>query len=779
MSVVKRDQNRLIFASFLSNKSIHTRLWMKRSIVDLIKIFFCAVFSLFTLPEAESIAQQAQDNRAMADRVLTRVEHIRLLHENEAANSLPVELEGIITYCDSPWESAFVQDDSGGIFIETGCSEFGILPGDHVELVGTTTPGEFAPSVNPEQIAVLGKGIFPMPEPTTIERIFSGYEDSQYIELTGIVQEVGVLPDLHENDAVNRGTQGGHTYLHIVNDQRAWNAIFPSHATFPLPDYLLNSQVKVRGVSATLFNARRQLMGIRLFIPDLSEIEILEKGPQDPYSLPIRLIESLNQFDPSRPSGYMIRISGTVMLQYTSDAIYLRDESGALLVEMDSSATFAPGDVVDVVGFLNRSNQKDHTLQLTAAKVRRTAQEMPPEPLLIEPGEIIAGAHDAEYVKLSGKLVKQERQLDESSFVIDTGTTLFKAYIADTLDAYSDLKIGSTLELKGITVLEILETTQGLLSYGFRLRLADRDAIRVIEQAPWLTRERMIILSGVLVGLVLLILVWVKLLGSQVDKQTAIIKHKMEEEVELRKAAQAASKAKSEFLSVVSHEVRTPMNGIIGMASYLETTTLDEDQEDSVQIIKRSGQRLLHSIQDILHYSNLESGQVETFSETFSVENLVSELLIDARREACEKGVHLEMKMASSVPAHVHGDRNSLAHILTILLSNAVKYSNDGTVSVYAEVISQATNHLQLQVAVKDNGIGIAEDKKHVIFEPFSQVDSSHGRVYEGLGLGLSICKRLCEHMGGDVSVDSTPGEGSTFTVRVSVSEAEKEVLSL
>ena len=580
-----------------------------------------------------SEAQGTSESRISKVPVLRTAGQIRSLDGKEAQKNRPLRLNGVITYCDDAWSSSFIQDDTAGIYLQTGCEEFGILQGDLVEVTGVTDPGEFAPIVVPEKIEVLGRSPMPVPVHTTPERIFSGLEDSQYIELTGVVQKVGRLPHLSAEEVVNRKPVGGHPFLHVVNDQRTWNAVFPVHSTFELPEHLLDHRIKIKGVAATLFNARRQLMGIRLFVNDIASVEVIEEGPADPFSIPLSSIESLNHFDPDRPAGHRVHISGSVILQYDSTSFYLRDESGAMFIEMDSSHTVAPGDILQVVGFVNTSSLADHPIKVQSAIIQFVDQGPPPEPLQVSSDNIIAEAHDAEYVQLVGKLVKLEQRLAEKALIIDTGNTLVRANVSDPSHSYADLELGSTLQLTGITVLEILETTQGALSYGFWLRLEDRQSILTLERAPWWTRDRMFVLSSILVGLVLLGLVWVKLLGRQVDKQTAIIKKKMEDEVELRKAAQAASKAKSEFLSVISHEVRTPMNGIFGMSSYLETTTLNEDQEESIHIIKSSCKRLLHAIESLLNYSNLESGQIEVLHETFSVEKLVRDLFEEIESE--------------------------------------------------------------------------------------------------------------------------------------------------
>jgi signal transduction histidine kinase/amino acid transporter/ActR/RegA family two-component response regulator len=252
-------------------------------------------------------------------------------------------------------------------------------------------------------------------------------------------------------------------------------------------------------------------------------------------------------------------------------------------------------------------------------------------------------------------------------------------------------------------------------------------------------------------------------LEMRVSQLAAALIERERVEIELRQAkeaAEAADRAKSEFLAMMSHEVRTPLNGVLGFASLLEGTSLDDEQQNSVEIIRRSGESLLVIIDDILDFSKIEAGRLRLVSEPFDLPACVREAVAICS-PPLDKDVRLETVIAPTVPATLVGDANRLRQILVNLLGNGVKFTHSGSVVL---TIEPSDRPGVLRFSVTDSGIGIPEDKLDQLFKPFSQVDTSSTRRYGGTGLGLAICRNLVRLMGGEINVKSEPGVGSTFS---------------
>ena len=229
----------------------------------------------------------------------------------------------------------------------------------------------------------------------------------------------------------------------------------------------------------------------------------------------------------------------------------------------------------------------------------------------------------------------------------------------------------------------------------------------------------------------------------------------------------AASQAKSEFLANMSHEIRTPMNGILGMAELLANTEISERQQDFINVINNSASALLTIINDILDFSKIEAGAFELDPSAFDLKSSINDVTSILSPTAQDKNLELIINYPSSMPRSFIGDGGRLRQVLTNLLGNAIKFTEEGYITIDINVAEPRNNISIVCISIKDTGIGISAEKLSGIFKKFTQADGSTTRMYGGTGLGLSITKAIVEMMGGRITVESTLGQGSNFNFKI------------
>lgn len=246
--------------------------------------------------------------------------------------------------------------------------------------------------------------------------------------------------------------------------------------------------------------------------------------------------------------------------------------------------------------------------------------------------------------------------------------------------------------------------------------------------------------------------------------QDITVHKQAEQEMRLAKeAAEAANKTKSNFLTNMSHELRTPLSGVVGVTELLRKTKLDASQREYVGIIRTSSELLLELINDLLTFARIEAGKLELHPHDFNLNYLINDALAMLRLQASEKGLQFDSWIGPEVPVYLNGDSTRLSQIIINLASNAIKFTDQGSVSINLRLLSQTDQSATLSVSVRDTGIGIPADRIEAIFAPFTQANDSTSLKYGGTGLGLSICQQLAGLMGSCISVESTEGAGSTF----------------
>lgn len=233
-----------------------------------------------------------------------------------------------------------------------------------------------------------------------------------------------------------------------------------------------------------------------------------------------------------------------------------------------------------------------------------------------------------------------------------------------------------------------------------------------------------------------------------------------------------STKAKSEFLATMSHEIRTPMNAILGMTHLLKQDSPRKDQVEPINILDFSGRTLLSLIDDVLDFSKIEAGKIEFENIEFELSKLINVIMESFKATASNKGIELKNEVEEGIPNVLIGDPARLTQILNNLVSNALKFTEEGQVKVEVNTVGDYDDAVRLKFSIKDTGIGIEEERVDSIFESFTQASQNTKRLFGGTGLGLTISKQLAELQGGNISVESKEGEGSTFMVELTFDKA-------
>jgi two-component system sensor histidine kinase TorS len=261
-------------------------------------------------------------------------------------------------------------------------------------------------------------------------------------------------------------------------------------------------------------------------------------------------------------------------------------------------------------------------------------------------------------------------------------------------------------------------------------------------------------------------------LQELVHQRTGELEQEVTRHAQAREAAEAASRAKSAFLATMSHEIRTPMTGMLGMLRILKEEELSSEQRKHVTVAANSGETLLAILNSILDYSKIESDKVTLDRQVFDPTDLMTGVVALMRPSAEEKGLALKLTLDRKLARHYAGDAGKLRQIVFNLVSNAIKFTEKGEITVKAAVTGKMDNGDQLRLTVKDTGIGIAAEQQERIFDSFTQTDASVTRRFGGTGLGLAISRGLAQAMGGRLNVTSTPGKGSLFTLDIILAPA-------
>lgn len=679
----------------------------------------------------------------------------------------PVCLRGTVTYAEPGAALIYVQDESAGIRVVYTNTNYRPVSGQVVTVEGTTAAGTFAPFVNRAGVRLEGTAAMPDPCETPATRLAAGELSGQWVQVEGVVRDLAQDQERAE--------------LFVSSGGLRFHAVIQPFAGATLPVEWLDAGVILRGVCWTEVDAESKPTGFTLYVPGTNHLFIVQSGKTDPFrQLPLALS---SQPELRRQADSRVKVAGVVAFHSPGGHLYLRDAYGpvharllvplargnpqAQYVERPALPPLRPGERVELVGAPTAAT---FTPRLQDAEVRRVGISPPPVAIPASPGDIFSGRYDGQLVTLKARLLANENRqagaLKHQVLALQSGDTIFEALweFAGTNTLPRLLK-NSYLQVSGICAVQLGELNQ---IRSFRLWLREPGDLRVLGRPPWwepLPVGR--ILAGTL-AFAAAAGVWIWLLRRQVAQRTAQLRGEVAErqraQTELHHALAAErelNELRSRFVSMVSHEFRTPLGVILSAAEnlndYLDRLPPAQRQRQ-LQHIMQATRHMGHLVENVLLLGRAEAGKLDCKPAPLDLAGCCERLTHQVRSATAGR---CPILFRPGTLAAARGDEGLLRHILTNLLSNAVKYSAAGTPVEFT--LEQRNGDAVF--AVTDRGIGIPVADQKLLFTAF-QRGRNAGHL-PGTGLGLVIAKHCVQAHGGTIRCESAEGVGTTFTVRL------------
>ncbi len=690
-----------------------------------------------------------------------------------------------------PGHKLFIKDQTANLGIETKDREL-VHPGDLVEVTGFPSTGGYTPSLEHAHFRKIASGPVPRPTAITAEQALGGDYDADLIQIDGWLN-------------ADRPDTSGHTLI-LEDKAVVFNAVVDRDALHEdsWPSLKAGSRLRFKGICSVKVDGNGNPTAFSIALDGPRDISVLTRPSwwtQDRIIGVLAILAAIILLGSSWVAVLSRRVGERTetiraTLESTADGILVVNSAETIVTfnqkledmwsisealksrKHELMIQFAAAQVNDAEAFSTRARQisrdpviqTDDVIELTDGRVF----ERHSEPQLVKGRSVgrVWGFRDITERRRAEDAVRNSeeeyRLLFENNpnpmWVFDVQTLQFLAVNGAAIDHYGY----SRAEFLAMTIEDIRppedlprllenlqQVTVGLDNAGtWRHRKKD-DSIIDVE-----ITSHEIVFRGRRAELVL----------------ARDVTERRQAEQELQKAkeaAEGANRAKSEFLANMSHEIRTPMNGVMGMVELALESSGDE-QGEYLRMVKTSAEGLLIVINDVLDFSKIEAGKLDLDPIPFRIHDHLAESMRPLALRAHQKGLELTCDIRPEIPEVVLVDATRLRQIITNLVGNAIKFTEHGEVGIEAGVESQNRNRLELHFQVRDTGIGILPEKQKIIFDAFSQADSSTTRKFGGTGLGLTISSRLVKMMGGRIWVDSEPEKGSCFhfTIQVEVTDS-------
>ena len=466
------------------------------------------LLTALALLASASPAQQAKDTRSQGVKTLETIRQVRDLPSEKARFGYPIHVRGVVSYADKTQNDLFVQDSTAGIYVNSDASILQLHSGQIVEVTGISGPGDFASQIENPKIQVVGQGPLPAPKRVTGEEFVTGVEDSQFVELEGVVRSAA--------------ESQGRLLLHVASG----TVIVPVYVLDykPIPAGLVGAKVVLQGVSGGTYNPRFQFLGALLLVPGLKNLAIELPASADPFSIPLRPIHLVERLGSVGAYNQAVHVQGIVTLQLAGKRIFIRDAQEGLEVETLQTTPVSVGDRVDVVGY---PAVGDFSPMLKDAVYRKLGNGAPTPPLVATAAQALSGIYDCELIQIRGRVLGVSLRGNQRSLTLNSDGVIVEAQMEGTgQQAMAEhARTGSLVQLTGICDVRVDENR---IPVDFAMLLRTSGDIVVLQQPPWWNLQRTLILLGVTALAVVCILFWVGMLRRRVGHQTETIRATLE-----------------------------------------------------------------------------------------------------------------------------------------------------------------------------------------------------------------------------------------------------------
>ena len=671
----------------------------------------------------------AQERSASALPLLTRIEDIRALSQDDGARGYPVRIRGTVTHFDEIVRATlFVHDGAFGQFVlpppkpDSVGAWVELKAGDLVEIEGRTVRGGFAPNVEPSRVRKLGRGLMPPGRSIAYSAMLTGRYDCDYVETVGVIQRAWLSSD----------PKSRVMFADVAIEDGVVRAAFWNYSSAADLTRFIDARVQLRGNIGTIFGRTEQLRGVSLFVGRIEDVVVLE-APPDPLALPARSIRNIYNYSSAGEVNRRIRVRGVVTarisgapvamsdfttsatFRYVVNVLYVKDATGAVRIETEQIPQVRPGDLVEAAGFPGVTPGKPI---LRNAVFKGAGPGSEPAPLTVDTGNVLTPDHDAELVRMQGQLLSVLTGPSERVLVLRVGDTVFDAGldISHANEGVDDIRPGSLLSVTGVY------SYQGGPPPSFRLFLRSPGDVRVLAAAPWWTLRHTGVMVAILALAACVAAFWMRAIAGRKRQQYQAV---------LNERTRVAREL---------HD--TVEQGLAGIALQLEAVS------GSFQTAPEAARQSLDVARQMLRYSleetrrsvmDLRSQALETRDLAGALENLARQMTINTRAEAHVRVSGVRHRLDAAEEHH-------LLRIGLEALTNALKHGGATRIDIELRFAPDGTN-----LIVTDNGQGL----------------ESGNRATSGAHFGLQGVRERVDKLGGLLDIDSAPGEGTRLAVMV------------